>query len=165
MNKLAKVIAICGKICSGKSHYAKELKEKEKAVILSCDELCRGLFDEDLGEKHDETVSRIQRYLRKKAIELVSVGCNVILDWGFWSAESRISLTAFFALYGVPCQWHYLEIDDQIWQEYIALRNRKILNGEEKEDYYVDDGLLNKFLQSWEAPSREEIHIWHRIQL
>ena len=95
MNKLAKVIAICGKICSGKSYYAKELKEKEKAVILSCDELCRGLFDEDLGEKHDETVSRIQRYLRKKAIELVSVGCNVILDWGFWSAESRISLTAF----------------------------------------------------------------------
>ena len=36
---MAKVILICGKICSGKSYYARKLKEKEHAVILSRDEM------------------------------------------------------------------------------------------------------------------------------
>lgn len=35
---MAKVIAICGKICSGKTYYANNLKIKENAVILSTDE-------------------------------------------------------------------------------------------------------------------------------
>ena len=33
-NSMTKLIAICGKICSGKSYYSKVLKEKENAVIL-----------------------------------------------------------------------------------------------------------------------------------
>lgn len=37
MNPMAKVIAICGKICSGKTWYARQLREQEQAVILSCD--------------------------------------------------------------------------------------------------------------------------------
>ena len=32
---MAKLIAICGKVCSGKSYYAKNLREKENAVNLS----------------------------------------------------------------------------------------------------------------------------------
>lgn len=31
---MSKIIAICGKICCGKSYYAKQIKEKENAVIL-----------------------------------------------------------------------------------------------------------------------------------
>lgn len=56
---MAKIIAICGKICCGKTYYANQIKEKEKAVILSCDELTKDLFDNDLGEKHDEMALRI----------------------------------------------------------------------------------------------------------
>ena len=32
---MAKVIAICGKICSGKTYYANKIKGKENAVVLS----------------------------------------------------------------------------------------------------------------------------------
>ena len=35
---MARVMAICRKICSGKSYYAIQLKERENAVILSTDE-------------------------------------------------------------------------------------------------------------------------------
>ena len=41
---MAKVILICGKICSGKSYYARKLKEKEHAVILSRDEMTYVIF-------------------------------------------------------------------------------------------------------------------------
>ena len=46
---MAKVILICGKICCGKSHYAKDLMQKQNAVTLSCDELTSILFDNNLG--------------------------------------------------------------------------------------------------------------------
>ena len=70
-------------------------KRKEKAVVLSCDELTKDLFDNDLGEKHDEMALRIWSYFKKKSVELVNVGCTVILDWGFWRLENRRSLTDF----------------------------------------------------------------------
>ncbi|MBQ7046340.1 MAG: ATP-binding protein, partial [Oscillospiraceae bacterium] len=63
---MAKVIAICGKICSGKSYYANQIKEIENAVILSCDELTSILFNNDLGKKHDEMSIRICSYFKKK---------------------------------------------------------------------------------------------------
>ena len=77
------------------TYYANQIKEKENAVILSCDELTKDLFDNDLGEKHDEMALRIWNYFKRKSVELVNIGCTVILDWGFWSLENRRSLTEF----------------------------------------------------------------------
>ncbi|WP_297031834.1 hypothetical protein [uncultured Eubacterium sp.] len=44
---MSKTIAICGKICCGKSYYAKQIKEKENAVILSIDEATYDLIDNE----------------------------------------------------------------------------------------------------------------------
>ena len=43
---MAKVIAICGK-----TYYSNAIKQKEKAVLLYCDEITNVLFDNNLGEK------------------------------------------------------------------------------------------------------------------
>ena len=40
---------ICGKICSGKTCYARRLKEKHGAVILSMDELTCALINNEQG--------------------------------------------------------------------------------------------------------------------
>ena len=73
---MAKVIAICGKICSGKTFYANEIKTKENAVILSCDELMGILFNNDLAEKHDEIARKVRRYLLKKSIDIIRADEN-----------------------------------------------------------------------------------------
>lgn len=161
---MAKVIAICGKICSGKTWYANKIKEKENAVILSCDELTKDLFDNDLGEKHDEMASRIHRYLKKKAVELANAGCSVILDWGFWSEESRKSTAEFFRSQNIICEFHYIDIDDQTWRRNIEERNSKVLCGEGGSDYYLDDGLMAKLLSQWQEPSKDEIDIWYTLK-
>ena len=49
---MAKVILICGKIASGKSYYAKQLKNKENAIILNTDELTYAMFDNEQGENY-----------------------------------------------------------------------------------------------------------------
>ena len=56
---MAKVILICGKICSGKSTYAEKLRMENKAVLLSIDEIMLALFGFYVGNKHDEYVEKI----------------------------------------------------------------------------------------------------------
>ena len=46
---MAKVMLLCGKICSGKTTYCNRLREKERAVLLSCDEVESHLFHQSLG--------------------------------------------------------------------------------------------------------------------
>ena len=159
---MAKVIAICGKICCGKSYYAKSLAEKEQAVILSCDELTKDLFDNDLGDKHDEMALRIWAYFKKKSVELVKAGCTVILDWGFWSLENRSVLKEFYRGQGVPCEWHYVDVDEETWKRNIAERNERVLRGEGGSDYYLDEGLMEKLQSLWEEPAPEEIDVWYK---
>ena len=48
---MAKVYMMCGRICSGKSTYAKALREMHHAVILSVDEITLALFGQDAGEQ------------------------------------------------------------------------------------------------------------------
>ena len=157
---MAKIIAICGKICCGKTYYANQIKDKEKAVILSCDELTKELFDNDLGDCHDEMALRIWNYFKKKSVELIKADCTVILDWGFWKKEHRKNLTEFYQAREIPCEWHYIHIDDETWQKNIAERNQRVLKGEGDFDYYLDEGLKTKLMSMWEEPAREEIDVW-----
>lgn len=158
-----KVIAICGKICSGKSYYANILKEKENAVTLSCDELTNIIFNNDLGNKHDEISSRIKQYLMQKAIDIVKTNTNVILDWGFWSKNERTFINQFFNTKNIKCEWHYIDISDETWGKNISQRNKSILDGTNKNDYYLDEGLKNKLSSLWQTPSKEEIDVWYKL--
>jgi len=158
---MAKIIAVCGKICSGKTHYADSIKEKENAVILSCDEVTKDLFDNALGEKHDEMTVRIRSYLMKKAAELAEACCTVILDWGFWRLEDRKSLSEFFAEQNIRVEWHYIDTDDKTWRRNISERNARIASGKGGWDYFLDEGLMKKLINAWEAPSKDEMDVWY----
>lgn len=161
---MAKVIAICGKICAGKTYYSARLKEKENAVVLSLDEVTKELFDNDLGEKHDEMTRRICNYFKKKSAELVNVGCTVILDWGFWRVKDRKSLAEFCRTQNIPLEWHYIDVDENTWHKNIEERNRRIISGAGGSDYYLDEGLMGKLLSRWEAPSEDEIDVWYTLK-
>jgi len=158
---MARVILICGKLCAGKSHYARRIQEREHAVILSCDEIMFDLFDGELGEKHDDMSVRIQRYFLKKAAETVNAGANVILEWGFWTIKARRDVRAFFAESGIQAEMHYIDTPDDVWRSQIARRNEAVRMGQ-NHSYIVDEGLMHKFESLFEAPLSEEIDIWYK---
>ena len=93
---MGKVIAICGKIASGKTYYTNQIKEKENAIILNTDELTYAMFDNEQGERYMELAERANEYLLNKTVELIKIGCNVILDWGFWRGYNRRYITEYF---------------------------------------------------------------------
>lgn len=161
---MAKLIAICGKICSGKTYLANQLRQQENAVILSTDEATFDLVSNVQGDFYDQLCIRINDYLLKKAVEFVQTGCNVILDWGFWKKSDRQRINDYCAGKGVCVEWHYIDISDALWERSIAHRNDLIQRGEGGSAFFMDEGLKEKLLSMWEAPDESEIQIWHTRQ-
>ena len=158
---MAKVILICGKICSGKSTYAEQLRVQNNAVLLSTDEITLALFGQHCGDKHDDYVERTQNYLFNKSLELLEVGINVILDWGFWLKEERDFAREFYKSRNIECEFHYINISDETWHARLKKRNNAIL-AEETTAYYIDDNLAEKFGAMFEEPNEDEIDVIYR---
>jgi predicted kinase len=157
---MAKVILICGKICSGKSYYTKQLMQKINAVVLSCDEVLFDFCLENVDEKHDELVAKIKQYFYKKSEEIVLCGANVILDFGFWSKNERDNVYKYYSERNIPFEWHYLDISDEDWKINIEQRNKLVCDNK-VQAYYVDEGLLLKLNSKFEKPSKQEIDYWY----
>jgi len=157
---MAKAILLCGKIASGKSVYAQSLCRQENAVLLSVDEITIGVLGGDLGEKHDEIAERVQQYLFQKSLEMIAAGVNVLLDWGFWTRERRTAARAFYGNHGIVCEFHYIDVSDEIWHRNIDKRNRAVLAGETSA-YYMDEGLMQKLQSAFQKPDRSEIDVWY----
>lgn len=156
---MPKVILICGKICSGKTTYAKQLCLENKAVLLSTDEIMLALFGFYAGDKHDEYAERIKKYLLDKSVEIVKTGIDVILDWGFWRHDERVFDKEFYSARKIEYEFHYIDISDDVWNARIEKRNKDVSDGEANA-YLVDDNLAAKFESRFEAPSKDEIDVW-----
>jgi predicted kinase len=156
---MAKVMLICGKICCGKSTYTRRLKEASPAVMLSVDDLVLALFPRELGDAHESVTARAQAYLMARAVDIVSAGTDVILEWGFWGREDRARVTGFFRERGVETQWHYIRVSDEEWDDNIRRRNAAIAAGASS-DYMVDENLKAKCRMLFQEPDREEIDVW-----
>lgn len=153
------VVAVCGKIGSGKTTYAHKLRIRMGAALLSVDEVMLALFGRDAGEAHDALTARLQQYLLRKSCEMAASGIPVILDWGFWTKEKRQAVAAFYRERGIPCQFHYLAVDDTLWRARIRQRNADVLAGK-TDAYPVDEGLMEKFSRLFEPPDKSEIDVW-----
>lgn len=156
---MAKVILICGKICSGKSTYAERLRTENTAVLLSIDEIMLALFGLYVGDKHDEYVEKTEKYLFDKSVEIIETGIDVILDWGLWTRDERKYAKEFYSSRGIENEIHYISISDAIWKERLDERNRAVAAGEIVA-YPVDDNLAAKFGAIFEMPDRDEIDVW-----
>lgn len=158
---MAAVYLICGKLCCGKSTYAQRLKTKEKAVVLSVDEIMLAVFGLYAGEKHDEYAANVRTYLFEKSLELLRADVGVILDWGFWTKAARDEAKAFYRSRNIECRLHYLEISDEVWQARIDKRNESVMAGKTTA-YFVDSNLAAKFEASFEPPGKDEVDVWVR---
>lgn len=153
---MSKVIMTCGRICSGKSTYSAKLRDAMNAVILSVDEITLALFPEGAGEKLDDYVERAENYLYAKSLEIINAGADVILDWGFWTKAEREYAKEFYGRHGIYCEFHYLDISDELWEQRISERNQLVKAGKVSA-YYIDKGLAEKFAGIFQVPDENEI--------
>jgi len=156
----AKAILICGKICSGKTTYAKKIVKENRAVLLSCDEIMSALFGW-YSENFDETQEKIIQYIFNKSLDIIKIGVDVVLDFGFWSKIKRDEAKKFYKDRGINCEIHYIDVDENIWRRNIEKRNRAVENSETN-DVFVDDNLIDKCAGPFEIPDLKEIDVWYK---
>jgi len=157
---MAKVVMICGRLCCGKTSYARKLVEKGGAALLSIDEIMLMMFGQHCGDMHETYAARTEKYLLDKAVELVSGGTDVVLDWGFWKAEQRRRVKEFFSAKGISCEMHYIDTCSEEIRRRITKRNAAVLAGEENA-YYVDGNLDRKAAALFEQPEDREIDLYY----
>lgn len=105
---MAKIIALCGKICSGKSTYAEKIRKNNNAVVLNPDIVLLTLFDGNLGDNHDEIFEKVRIYLYQMAENIINAGTNVILDFGLWTRKERYDIRLFFKKRNIDIEIHYV---------------------------------------------------------
>lgn len=153
---MAGVILTCGRLGVGKTTYAQTLRREMSAAVLSVDEIMLALFGGDAGPMHDEYAAKLTRYVYEKAAELAEAGVTAVVDAGLWARRSREEARAFFATRNIPCEIHYLDVDEATRLQRVEARNRRVLAGEETA-YVVDEGLACKADALFEPPAPEEV--------
>lgn len=160
---MGKVILVCGKICSGKSYYSKNLKESLNAVIISPDEATYDLINNEQGEFYNIFSKRLNKYLTKKVGEIAQAGANVIFERGLWSKDERKEISEYYKNNGIACEIHYVCVDDETWKKNIKERNERVQSGNGGSDFYLDEGLMKKLESFWEEPSEDEYDIIYKV--
>ena len=161
---MAKVILLCGKICSGKSYYSNSIKDTLNAVIISPDEATYELINNEQGEFYNIFSERLNKYLTKKVGEIAQAGANVIFERGLWTHKDRKEIKDYYTSRGIDCEIHYVYVDDKTWKQNIEERNERVLEGIGGSDFYLDEGLMKKLESLWEEPTKDEYDVLYKVK-
>jgi len=157
-----KIILICGKMCSGKTTYAKSLIKKNPAVLLSTDEINTIFFGPYGGDKFYVIADKTKMYLLNKSLEIIESGIDVILDWGFWKKEERQEITLFYKNNNVISEWHYIDVPNDTCLKNLNKRNHEIETGQQTSSFYFPEEIAKNFWEvMFEMPNKNEMDIWY----
>ena len=149
------IYLLCGKAGSGKTTLARQLS----CPMLSCDELVIRLFGQYLGEKHSEITSKCTEYLLDQAVSMHKKGCDVALDFGFWTKESRKRTRAFFKFHGIPVVLWYLAPREEVRHKRLENRNEAIHSGKITDSFTIDSEFCEILDARFEEPDKDEIDV------
>jgi len=148
------VYMLCGFVGSGKTTYARRL-EAEGCVRLSIDELVferHGRHGVDYDESaYPEHEARALIELDERLGHLVRSGCDVVLDYGFWSRAFRDRYKEVIEAAGARWRLLYFQVELGEIRRRLQERNRCT----DANALFVGDRHLDEFLTRWEPPLGE----------
>jgi predicted kinase len=151
---MATLILICGLPGSGKTTLARQLEQSRSALRLCPDEWIAPLLKDsaDTEELHRlrDPIEAIQWEVAKRVLTL---GLDVVLEWGFWSREERVFSRAEAEALGAKVELHYLDVSlDELWAR-LSERNANLPPG----TFHVTREQLDLFDSWFERPTAEEL--------
>lgn len=107
---------------SGKTTKAKELEADQSALRLTPDEWILTLFGNDLDRPHRDAIrTPVEAVQWEVAQRALSLGCNVVLDWGFWSRSERARYRSEAEALGAQVKVVPLEMPiEKLWERISA---------------------------------------------
>ena len=113
-----------GYLGSGKTTFAKHLEVEHKAVRFTPDEWMARLFGENPPEESfPEKAEAILELLQRLWTRCLSLGVDVVLDYGFWRRKERDEARAAAERVGASACLYRLECPDDEARRRIDARN------------------------------------------
>ena len=140
--------------CSGKTTRAKELEDELLAIRLTPDEWQVNLFGHDtLDPEHDKRHSLIEDMLWKIAARALSLGINIILDFGFWAKEERDEYRARARKLGARSEIVFMDVEEEELLKRVRIRNENLTNA----IAYIPEDLMIAWIRFFQRPDADEM--------
>ncbi len=145
----SRLIIVCGLPGSGKTTHAKQVARNLGAVRFCPDEWMAAL---DISLWDSEARERIEKLQWKVAQDLLSLGQNVVIEWGTWARSERDVLRMGARALGAAVELHFLDAPVEVLFD--RIRQRKM----ESPPATLD--ALMKWSEIFERPSAEELALF-----
>lgn len=144
---------ICGLPGAGKTTLAKQLELSENALRLCPDEWIQPiLLDPNDRPEMDRLRAHIETIQWELAKRSLTLGVDVILEFGFWSKQERAYFRNEAEKLGAKVQLHYLNIElEELWRR-VEKRNADRPIG----SFHVRKEELVEWAGLFEAPTPDE---------
>jgi predicted kinase len=140
--------------CSGKSTRAKILEKECNALLLTVDKWHIKLFGQDAMDKdHDINHSKIESILLEIAYRALSLGVNVILDYGFWGRDERLFFKKKSEELGVGIKIHFMDVSIEELFKRLEKRNKELSD----EAFYIPRDYMEEYIKKFQPPDQDEL--------
>lgn len=117
---MATLTLVCGLPGAGKTTLARRLEDARGHVRLCPDEWLASL---GIDARDEPARDRLERTLTRHALRLLSIGVDVILEYGFWGRAERDLKRVEARSVGARVELHALIVPiDELWRR-LELRN------------------------------------------
>ena len=151
---MATLFLMCGLPGSGKTTLARRLERERHALRLTPDEWIVKLFGTGLTlptlDWCRDPVEAVQWGVAERAL---SLGINVILDFGFWSRSERDGFRSRAAALGAGVEVHFLDVPRPVLSARLAARNADL----PPYTFRVTDAQLDTWWSLFEPPTPDEL--------
>lgn len=128
---MSSVHLICGFMGTGKTTIARRLAMQMNAVRLTHNEFMTDLYGADIPESEFQSKwDKVDKLIWNLAEQIVCAGGNVILDYGFWSRESRQKAVERAKIFCDNITFHQVECDFETAKQRLRERDAGRLDEE-----------------------------------
>ena len=154
MSTSGKLIFFCGKMAAGKSTLARDLADREKAVLLVQDDLLESLFPGEISDikAFVQRSSRLRNALTPHVCALLAQGVSVVLDFPGNTRAQRAWFRGLIERANVEHELHFVDASDALCKRQLRQRSEGLPAGTAWTSEADFEGITAYF----QAPSEDE---------
>jgi len=154
MAQRGKLVFFCGKMAAGKSTLAKQIAQREGAILLVQDELLAALFPGEIADipGYVQRARRLNDALHGHVCSLLSKGLSVVLDFPGNTRAQRAWFRTVFEAAGADHELHFVDVLDDVCKRQLRARSAGRAAGEP----FTSDDEFDAITRYFEPPADDE---------
>lgn len=154
MTQRGKLYFFCGKMAAGKSTLARQIAEREDAILLVQDDLLGTLFPGEIVDipGYVARARRLNDALTGHVCSLLSRGIPVVLDFPGNTRTQRAWFRTILDTAGAEHELHFIDVADDVCKRQLRARSARLEAG----SAFTTDDEFDAITRRFEAPADDE---------